>query len=141
MDIGVVRKRLVSAIDAARREAGERRARASAAARDYEKFLDEVAVPAFRAMATALRSEGLPFEVMTPSGAVRLVSDRNRDDGIVLELDTTADPPLPLVSITRTRGSRVIQKERTIKGGTPAGALTDEDVIAMLLEELKPWLG
>lgn len=141
MDIGIVRKRLVSAIDAAKRDAAERRARAAAATRDYEQFLEEVAVPAFRAMATALRSEGLPFEVMTPSGAVRLVSDRNRDDGIVLELDTSADPPLPLVSITRTRGSRIVQKERTVKERVLAGALTDEDVIEMLLEELKPWLG
>lgn len=141
MDIGIVRKRLVSAIDAAKRDAAERRARAAAATRDYEQFLEEVAVPAFRAMATALRSEGLPFEVMTPSGAVRLVSDRNRDDGIVLELDTSADPPLPLVSITRSRGSRIVQKERTVKERVLAGALTDEDVIEMLLEELKPWLG
>lgn len=141
MDIGVVRKRLVSAIEAARRDAADRRARAADATRAYEQFLDGVAVPAFRAMATALKSEGLPFEVMTPAGAVRLISDRNRDDGIVLELDTTADPPLPLVSITRTRGSRVLQKERTVKERTLAGALTDEDVIAMLLEELKPWMG
>lgn len=141
MDIGIVRKRLVSAIEAAKRDAVDRRSRATAATRDYELFLDEVATPAFRAMATALRSEGLPFEVMTPSGAVRLVSDRNRDDGIVLELDATADPPLPLVSITRTRGSRIIQKERTVKERTLAGALTDEDVVEMLLEELKPWLG
>lgn len=141
MDIGIVRKRLVSAIETARREATDRRARATTATRAYEQFLDEVAVPTFRAMATALKSEGLPFEVMTPSGAVRLISDRNRDDGIVLELDTTADPPLPLVSITRTRGSRVIQKERTVKERTLAGALTEEDVIEMLLEELKPWMG
>jgi hypothetical protein len=141
MDIGIVRKRLVSAIDAARRDAADRRARVATATRDYEKFLGEVAVPAFRAMANALKSEGLPFDVITPSGAVRLVSERNRDDGIGLELDTTADPPLPVVSITRTRGSRSIEKERTIKEKTPAGALTDEDVIAMLLEELKPWMG
>jgi hypothetical protein len=140
MDVGVVRKRLLLAIDAARREAAARRARVEASTRAYEQFLNEVAVPAFKAMATALRSEGLPFEVMTPSGGIRLVPDRNRDDGITLELDTTADPPMPLVSITRTRGSRVIQRERTVRELTPAEELTDEDVVAMLLEELTPWL-
>jgi hypothetical protein len=140
MDVGVVRKRLLLAIDAARREAAARRARVEASTRAYEQFLHEVAVPAFKAMATALRSEGLPFEVMTPSGGIRLVPDRNRDDGITLELDTTADPPMPLVSITRTRGSRVIQRERTVRELTPAEELTDEDVVAMLLEELTPWL-
>ncbi|MFN2448036.1 MAG: hypothetical protein ABR606_20940 [Vicinamibacterales bacterium] len=140
MDTGLVRKRLRSAVDAARREATARRSRADASAKAYEQFLVDVAVPAFRAMATALRAEGLPFEVMTPSDAVRLVPERNRDDGITLELDATADPPMPLVSVTRSRGSRVVQRERTVRELTPAEELTDEDVITMLLEELKPWM-
>lgn len=140
MDTGFVRKRLRFTIDAARREAAERRARADTSSRAYEHFLSEVAVPAFRAMATALRAEGLSFEVMTPSDAVRLAPDRNREDGITLELDATADPPMPLVSVRRSRGSRVVQRERTVRELTPADQLTDEDVITMLLEELKPWM-
>jgi hypothetical protein len=57
-----------------------------------------------------------------------------------MELDATADPPQPLVTTTRTRGSRVIQDDRTIKGSNPLVQLTEEDVIEMLLEELRPWL-
>jgi hypothetical protein len=57
-----------------------------------------------------------------------------------MELDTSADPPQPLVTVTRARGSRVIQSDRTIKGSNPLVQLTDEDVIDMLVEELRPWL-
>ena len=90
--------------------------------------------------ANVLKSEGLNFEVMTPAGGVRLQSERNREDAIEMELDTTADPPQPLVTITRARGSRVIQDDRTIKGSNPLVQLTEDDVIEMLLEELRPWL-
>ena len=77
---------------------------------------------------------------MTPAGGVRLQSERNREDAIEMELDTTADPPQPLVTITRVRGSRVIQSDRSIKGSNPLVQLTEDDVIEMLLEELRPWL-
>ena len=76
----------------------------------------------------------------TPAGGVRLQSERHRDDAIEIELDTTADPPQPLVTITRTRGSRVVQSDRSIKWNTPLEQLTEDDVIEMVLEELRPWL-
>ena len=93
-------------------------------------------------MAIVLKSEGLPWEVMTPTGEVRLVPDRRRDEFIALAFDATADPPQPIVSITRGRGSRTIHAERQVKAGTPAAsALTEDDVVEMLVEELRPWLG
>jgi hypothetical protein len=93
-------------------------------------------------MAMVLKSEGLAWEVMTPSGEVRLVPDRRRDEAIALSFDATADPPQPMVSITRGRGSRMLHAERQLKPGTPAiAALTEDDVIDMLVEELAPWLG
>lgn len=129
------------AIEQARRDQAERRARVVEARKTYETFLDTAAIPVFRMFASILKAEGLPFEVMTPADGVRLQSERNRDDAIELELDTTADPPQPLVTITRARGSRVIQTDRTIKGSNPLVQLTEDDVIEMLLEELRPWLG
>ena len=110
------------------------------ATRAYDAFLQTAAIPVFRMFANVLKSEGLNFEVMTPSGGVRLQSERHRDDAIEMELDTSADPPQPLVTITRARGSRVIQSDRTIKGSNPLVQLTEEDVIDMLLEEMRPWL-
>jgi hypothetical protein len=139
-DVGVVRKRVRFAIDAARRDQTERRGRATEAAKAYESFLDSAAAPAFRMMANVLKAEGLAFDVMTPSGGVRLNSDRNRDDAIELELDSSVDPPEPLVTVTRARGSRVVRKERPVKPGTPLVQLTEDDVVEMLIEELRPWL-
>ena len=140
-DVGVVRKRVRLAIEQARRDQAERRGRVGEARKAYDEFLERAAVPAFRVLATILKAEGLPFEVMTPAGGVRLQSERNREDAIELELDVTADPPQPLVTITRVRGSRTIQTDRTIAGTTPLTTLTEDDVIEMLLEELRPWLG
>ena len=101
----------------------------------------ERAIPAFRSVAIVLKSEGQAWEVMTPSGEVRLVPDRRRDESIALAFDATADPPQPIVSITRGRGSRTVHAERPVKAGTPSSAaLTEDDVIEMLVEELKPWL-
>ena len=140
-DVAQLRKRVRAAIDAARRDDADRRTRAAAAAQAYDVFLEQVAVPAVRQVAMTLKAEGVPFEVMTPSGGVRLVPERRRDDGIGIGLDTGADPPQPLVTIMRTRGSRSLLTERAIRLDTPIARLTEEDVIEMLLEELKPWLG
>ena len=139
-DVAVIRKRVKAAIEQARRDQAERRDRVTDAQRHYETFLQTAAVPVFRMIANVMKSEGLNFEVMTPAGGVRLQSERNREDAINLELDTTADPPQPLVTITRVRGSRVNQKDRSIKGSNPLAQLTEDDVIDMLLEELRPWL-
>lgn len=139
-DVAVVRKRVKFAIEQARRDQAERRGRVASAQQHYEKFLETAAVPVFRMFANILKSEGLHFEVMTPAGGVRLQSERNREDAIEMELDATADPPQPLVTITRVRGSRVIQTDRSIKGSNPLVQLTEDDVIEMLLEELRPWL-
>ncbi len=140
MDIALLRKSLVKAIESARRDAAERRTRADEAGRDYTRFLDQTATPVFRAMANALRGEGLSFDVMTPSGGVRLVPERAREDGIEVVLDASTDPPQPLVRVVRTRGSRVTQHERPVAGPVRADALTEDHVAAMLLEELRPWL-
>lgn len=139
-DVAVIRKRVQTAIEQARRDQAERRTRAAEARTNYENFLATAAVPVFRMFANVLKSEGLNFEVMTPADGVRLQSERNRDDAIEMELDTSADPPQPLVTITRVRGSRVLQSDRTIKGSNPLVQLTEDDVIEMLLEELRPWL-
>ena len=139
-DVGLIRKRLRAEIDAARKTAATRRERAAAAERAYETFLESVAVPAFRQVATVLRAEGIPFDVQTPATGVRLVSDRNRD-AIELELDTTGDPPQPLLVSTYSRGSRVVRNERHLKDGADISTIGEDDVIERLIEELRPWLG
>jgi hypothetical protein len=139
-DVGVIRKRIRAEIEKARRDQAEKRARLAEATRAYEQFLESAAIPVFRMFANVLKAEGYPFEVATPGGGVRLQSERHRDDALEIELDTTADPPTPLVTITRIRGSRTVQSDRSIKWNTPLEQLTEDDVIEMLLEELRPWL-
>jgi hypothetical protein len=139
-DVGLIRKRIRAEIDKARHDQAERRTRIAEATRAYEAFLQNAAIPVFRMFANILKAEGYPFEVATPAGGVRLQSERHRDDAVEIELDTTADPPQPLVTITRNRGSRVVQSDRSIKWNTPLEQLTEDDVIEMVLEELRPWL-
>ena len=139
-DVAEVRKRIRAEIEKSRRDQAERRTRVAEATSAYETFLETAAIPVFRMFANVLKSEGLNFEVMTPAGGVRLQSERHRDDAIEMELDTTADPPQPLVTITRARGSRVVQSDRSIKGSSPLVQLTEHDVVEMLIEELRPWL-
>ena len=139
-DVGEVRKRIRAEIEKAKRDQAERRTRVAEATRAYEEFLETAAIPVFRMFANILKAEGLNFEVMTPAGGVRLQSERNRDDAIEMELDATADPPQPLVTVTRARGSRVVQSDRSIKGSSSLGQLTEDDVVEMMIEELRPWL-
>ena len=142
MDVALVRKRIQKAIEVARRESADRRTRAQEAEKDYEEFLEMRAIPAFRSVAIVLKSEGLNWAVMTPSAEVRLVPGRRRDEYIAITFDATADPPQAMVSMTRGRGGRVLHSERPVKPGTPSvTAISEDDVVEMLIEELRPWLG
>jgi hypothetical protein len=139
-EISLIRKRLRTEIEAARKSAAERRLRAVAAERAYDFFLMGIAVPVFRQIANALRSENLPFEVQTPSNGVRLVSDRNRE-GIEIALDASMDPPQPTIVSTYTKGSRVVRHERPLKDNATIESITEDDVIDRVMEEIRPWLG
>lgn len=140
MDIAQLRKTVQQAIEGAKKDGAARRARADAAGLAYERFLEEKAAQVFRSMANVLKSEGLLFDVMTPSGGVRLVPERTREDGIELTLDGSYDPPRATLTTVRSRGSRTMRAERALKDGAPIDTLTDDDVVAALLDELKPWL-
>src|SRR6185295_686228 len=137
MDTGEVRRRLLHAIDRARRGAGERRARNDEALRAFTDFLDQVAVPLFKQIANVLRVENYPFTVFTPSNSVRLMSDKSADDYIEIALDTSDVEPRVMAHISRGRGRRVVDDERAI--GRPE-TLSEEDLFAFLLKELEPFV-
>jgi hypothetical protein len=139
MEVSIVRQRLREAIERARRSAAARRARADEAARDYERFLDQVATPLFKQVANVLRTEGYPFTVFTPSGSVRLMSDKSAEDFIELTLDSAGDEPRVIGHTSRARGRRVIEAERPI-ANRAVGELTDEDVLGFLSVELEPFV-
>lgn len=137
MEISVLRKRLNDTIETARRSSAARRARADEAARAYAQFLELVAIPLFRQVANVLKASGYAFTVFTPSGAVRLASDRSAEDFIELTLDTTGEEPMVLGHSSRARGRRVTENERAIAELSVAH-ITEEHVLDYLLKELVP---
>ena len=139
MEISDVRKRVLETIDYAKKTAAGRRTRADQAGREYDVFLEKIAVPLFRQIANVLRAEGYLFTVFTPGGSVRLMSDRTAEDYIELALDTTGDEPRVLGHTSRARGRRVMESERPVAARTPAD-LTEDDVVAFMLRELEPFV-
>jgi len=137
MEISLVRKRLSDTIERAKRQAAERRARGDQASRDFDLFLQKIAVPLFRQVANALKAEGYAFTVFTPSGSVRLMSDRSASDFVELTLDTSENPPRVIGQVSRERGRRVLDTERAI--GAP-DALTEEQLLDFLMKELEAFV-
>ena len=137
MEISLVRRRLTETIERAKKQAAERRGRTDQASREFELFLQKIAVPLFRQVANALKADGYTFTVFTPSGSVRLMSDRAAEDFIEVTLDTSDDPPRVMGQTSRNRGRRVIDAERAI--GTP-DAMTEEDLLEFLLKELEAFV-
>jgi hypothetical protein len=139
MEISDIKRRVLDTIASARTSAAERRARGDQAAREYDVFLERVAIPLFRQLANVLRTEGYQFTVFTPGGSVRLMSDRAAEDYVELTLDTGGEQPRVVGHTSRARGRRVMESERPIAERTPAD-LTEEDVMAFVLKELGPFV-
>ena len=127
-------------MDRAKARAQQKRHSAAEAERAYTTFLDEIAIPTARMLASALKAEGYPFTVSTPSGGLRLASDRGRDDYIDLALDDTGDKATVVGRLRHTRGSRTLEDERPIKPDAAPQELTDADLLAFLVGALEPWL-
>lgn len=139
MEIADVRRQVHDTIERARRQAAARRTRHDEASRRFDEFLEMHAVPLFRQIANVLKTEGYHFTVFTPSGSVRLASDRSGDDFIELVLDTVGDAPQVMAHVSRTRGRRVIEEEMAVRDGNPE-TLGDEDLLAFVLKQLEPFV-
>ena len=140
VEVSLVRNRLNRAIDVARERAQQRRQQTAAAESAYGAFLQDVATPVVLLLANSLKVENYAFTVFTPSGGLRLASDRGRDDYVEFALDGSAEPPQVVGRIRRTRGSRTLDEARPIKPSTPPEELSEEDVLTFLLDALQPWL-
>lgn len=140
MDIAEVRKRVRQTIDRARRRAAARRAEKEAAEQEYERFLTRVAVPLLRMVATALVAEGFSFQVFTPAGTVRLASGRSGEDFIELAFDASGERPMVVGRVSRGRGRHKLTVERPLRDDVSISALTEEDVLQFVLEELGPFV-
>ncbi len=140
MEIAHVRRQVTRAIENARRAATEHRQNASAAEQGYQAFITDIATPLVRQVANVLKAEGYPFAVHTPSGGLRLTSERSRDDYLEFTLDTDASPPQVTGRVSRGRGSRVTSEERQVKPGAPVESITEEDLLTFVIDVIGPWV-
>src|SRR5258706_10642258 len=120
------------AIDRAKARSQQYRQHAAEAERAYAAFLEEVATPTTRMMANVLKAEGYPFTVSTPSGGLRLASDRGRDDYVEFALETTGDRSVGVGRIRYTRGARTVEDERPIRAGASPQDLSRSGVLSFL---------
>ena len=133
-----LRKRLRAAIEHSRRAAASRRAQIDHAAAAYKVFLEDTVAPLAHSLVNVLLAEGFAFTVFTPNGGLKL--SRSADDYIEFGLDTSEAEPFAILRINQSRGRRVLQHERPIKGRTPVDQLTEDDVLKAVLEELAPFV-
>ena len=140
MEVADVRRRLRAAIEEARRRAEDRRARKDAETRGWETALQDVVVPAFHLVASALAAEGYRFKVVTPGATARLVPERGGEEFVEVALETEADEPVVLIRSTRGRGRRTTTRERPLGVRSAAEIVSDDTIVPALLEELTPFL-
>ena len=140
MEVSEVRRRLRAAIEQARRDTATRRERSDLAARDYEQFLTERAVPILHTLAAALTGEGHRFKVHTPAESVRLAAERSKDDFIELALDPAHDPPVVVLRTSHGRGRRQVATERPLAEGSAIASLSEDDVLRAVLEDIGPFV-
>lgn len=133
-----VRKRVLRAIDDARRAATERRARATQAEIDGAAVLTTVIAPVFKTIASALTAEGYAFAVTTPSGAVRL--ETSPQNFVEVTLDTVRDPPALVGRVSRTWGRRVLVEELVVREAPDIGAVTEDEIVGWTLGQIGPFV-
>ena len=135
-EVAEVRRRVLITIDKARQAATDRRARADVARELGQEFIQLTAVPVVQQVVSVLNAEGFGYRLSTPEGAVRLVSERNREDFIDLALDATQDPVTIMTQVSYVRGQRVSTRERPLQDGLGIDQLTEAHVLDFLLESL-----
>ena len=135
-EVSLVRQRVLTMIERARRDAAERRARAEVVEVQARRFIEDTATPVVRQVRSVLKVEGLSFRLSTPPGSVRLVSETHHEDFIDLAVDATQDPVTIMTTLSHVRGQRVSTTDRPLADGVEVDHLTEEHVLAFLLDAL-----
>jgi len=137
MDVSDLRKRILMALDTARKDAASRRTVVDEANRAYETFIETIAVPLLRQAQTVLRAEHQPFTVHHPAGAARLVSDNSADTFLEFAMGTSGAQPQVIGRASLARGRQsVVVEERPISTTKAIADLTEDDVAQFLVTEI-----
>jgi hypothetical protein len=137
MDVSDLRKRILRALDDARKDATARRAVVDEASQAYATFLETHAIPVLKQALQVLRAEGQRFTLNTPADGPQLVSDASTNSFLEFALDISGPTPQVIgrVSLTRGRQGRVVE-ERPIAVGKAVADLTEDDVANFLVTEI-----
>ena len=134
MDVSDLRKRILRALDDARKESSSRRTAVDQAAADYAKFLDTVAVPLLRQAQDVLKAERQGFTVHTPAGTARLASDSSPETFVEIALDSSGARPHVIGRVSLARGRQgVVVDEKPIAPDTPIAKLGDAELTEFLV--------
>jgi len=137
MDVSDLRKRIIHALDDARKEATDRRRTVDDARVAFETFLERVAGPLFKQATTVLRGEGHDFTLHTPVDSVRLVPDRSPQEFIEVELHVDRGTPQVIGRTQLLRGGKdPLVEEWPLAAGKAISELTENDVTAFLVREI-----
>jgi len=134
MDVSELRKRIVRAVDDARKEAAERQSRADQSVKIWEEYLAAVVVPMLKQAATIINASGGTFVVNTPADSVRLSAQHASETYLEIALDRTGGEPEVVGRVSLMRGRQgVVVDERPIATGRPIEKLSEEDLAAYLV--------
>ncbi|TAK10643.1 MAG: hypothetical protein EPO35_13350 [Acidobacteria bacterium] len=139
MDVAALRKRILRELDrpgAVKPTSAERRASGDTARQQFARLLDTAIVPLLKQTADILKAEGALCRVHTPSDHAKLAFDRSAEEFIEFMLDTTVPPHVIGRSSARRKGATLVE-DRIIGVGKEIDEITDEDVVAYLLPELR----
>lgn len=137
MDVSDLRKRILRALDDARKAAATRREETDQAAAAYASFLSDIAGPLFLQAAAVLRAAGHEFTAHTPAGSVKLAADRSGQEFLELELDTSGARPQVIGRTSFFRGRGQVTEERPIAPDKPVAEISEGDVSNFLVSELQ----
>ena len=137
MDVSELRKRILHALDTARKDAVVRRSTVDEAARAFERFLETIAVPLLKQSQDVLRAEGQSFTTHAPVGSARLVSGSSPNTFVEFTLDITPAVPQVIGRVSLARGRQaVVVEERPISTTKAVADLSDDDVAQFLVTEI-----
>jgi len=137
MDTGDLRKRILHALDAARKDSSDRRHVVDDAKQAYEAFLENIAGPLIKQAASVLCAEKQRFLADTPAGSVRLSAEASPQTFLEFQLDTSGAKPQVIGRVSVTRGRQgLIVEERPVATGKDIAELAEDDIAQFLITEI-----
>ena len=137
MDVSELRKRILRSLDEARKDAAARRVVVDEAAKAYEAFLKDIAVPLMRQATQVLNADGQSFSINTPAGSVRIVDEKSPQTFFEIELDSTGPRTAVIGRTSFVRGRRgPVVEERPIGDGKAVDQLSEQDLSEFLVAEI-----